>query len=454
MSDFKVFHKSIKGASHISSGKPCQDYSASFDVDGVQIAVVCDGHGGSTYVRSDIGARIAVETAIDCLKNFVRCISDEVFVGTSFSITAKPKHNPFVDVDGRKLRFEDMNDSQKQWAKQAESYCESEEKNIEQQRIVKDLLNQIYNAWVKAISSDAKKHSFNKKEQAALKDSDISKAYGCTLLAYLRTPRYWLAFQIGDGSIYCCDEKLVWQKPVPDDYSCFLNYTTSLCDSNPIPEFRYAFNGEGVSPVAVMLSSDGVEGSLRTKENIEDFYEQIIGLCLDGDNVDEELQSYLPKLSEDGSRDDVSVAGMVDLSMIDITDIKKRMTVKRRSRAIRTEYRDKKSEIDGIDSRIDTLKIKLDRQKDIRFMKQTELDELREDLKVKEKNMEDLGRSIEEIKKEIAELRESLKVKKTELEAWKNDSKNEMAELEAGLKEDENENNKDNQINKNSISNW
>ncbi len=450
MSDIKVFHKSVKGASHNTSGKPCQDYSVSFEEDGIQIAVVCDGHGGSTYVRSDIGARLAAETAIDCLRHFVRCISDEVFAGSSFSITAKPKHNPFVDVDGRKLRFEDMNDSQKQWAKQAESYCDSEERNIEQQKIVKDLLNQIYSAWVKAIALDEKKHSFNKKEQTALRDSDISKAYGCTMLAFLRTPRYWLAFQIGDGTIYCCDNKLSWKKPVPDDCTCFLNYTTSLCDADPLSEFRYAFSGMGDMPIAVMLCSDGLDGSLRTEDNLQDFYEQIIGLYADGDNVEEELQSFLPKMSADGNHDDISIAGIVDLELIKTAEIMKKMELKKKEREIKSEYRAKKTEIDAVKSRIETLTIKLDRQKDARFMKQSELDELRQEVSVRENEVREIEKTIEAFKSEIKELNETLKEKETKFDAWRFTIKNEMANLES---EQQNKDD-DNLSNQNNIHNW
>lgn len=449
MSDLKVFHKSVRGASHITSGKPCQDYSASFDEDGIQIVVVCDGHGGSTYVRSDIGAKLAAENAIDCLRNFVRCISDDVFLGKSFSITAQPKHNPFVDVDGCQLRFEDMDDTQRQWAKQASSYCDSEEKCIEQQKIVKDLLNQIYNAWVKAIALDAKKHSFNKKEQTALKDSDISKAYGCTMLAFLRTPKYWLAFQIGDGTIYCCDNKLSWIKPVPDDYTCFLNYTTSLCDADPLLEFRYAFSGLDDMPIAVMLCSDGLDGSLRTEDNLQDFYEQIIGLYSDGDNVEEELHGFLPKMSADGNHDDISIAGIVDLESIKTAEIQKKMDLKKREREIKSEYRTKKTEIDAVKSRIEMLTIKLDRQKDAHFMKQTELDELRQEVSVRENEVSEIEKTIEAFKSEIKELNKSLKVKEAEFDDWRFTIKTEMANLEY---EQQNEDD-DNASNQNNIQN-
>jgi len=57
------------GASHLRRGAPCQDASGSIgfhDAGGqpIQVLVVSDGHGGSRYVRSDVGARLACAVAM------------------------------------------------------------------------------------------------------------------------------------------------------------------------------------------------------------------------------------------------------------------------------------------------------------------------------------------------------------------------------------------------------
>jgi len=113
-----VFNKSVRGASHIASEKPCQDYSISYDECGITIAVVCDGHGGNTYFRSDIGAKIAAEITLDQLRGFAQSIPSEMFLNKDFSITAKPKRNPFIDSDGKRVRFEDLNETQQRYALQ------------------------------------------------------------------------------------------------------------------------------------------------------------------------------------------------------------------------------------------------------------------------------------------------------------------------------------------------
>lgn len=431
MLESKVFHKSIKGASHILSGKPCQDYSCSFRDHEVSIVVLCDGHGGSTYFRSDVGARIAADISIQMLIDFVRCIPPSTFKGLSFSITAQPQKNPFIDADGNKVRFEELGEDQKKLAIQARSFLESENQCSEQQSVIKDLLSQIYQKWMSQIEEDVTKNPFSRKERDVLSGLGIEKAYGCTLLAFLQTKDYWLSFHIGDGRIMCCDDSLNWRNPVPEDCACFLNYTTSLCDSNPLIEFRYAFNGIEQAPLAVMLCSDGLDGSLRTNENLQDFYEQIIGLFLDGDDVESELDGYLPSLSDSGNKDDISIAGIVNLLNSDESQLRQRMMLKKKNRDIRMEYRNRKTDIESICSKLEVLEMKFERMKDIRFDKQTELQDLQQQLKDKQKEVSEYEKSVDSLRKEIEELKDELKRKRNELDAWKFTIKNEMAEIEA-----------------------
>ena len=432
-----IFHKSVQGASHIASGKPCQDYSLSYEEQGITIAVVCDGHGGKTYFRSDTGARLAAEITLDILKGFAHSMPSDIYASKKFSITARPQRNPFIDSDGNRVRFEDLNEGQQKYALQAQAYIEAEGKYQEQRSCIEALLSQIYAEWIEQINKDTRKNPFDKKERQILDKLGVEKAYGCTLLAFLKTTDYWLSFHIGDGKIMTCDSSLNWEMPVPEDCACFLNYTTSLCDSNPICEFRYAFNGIDNPPIAAFLCSDGVDGSLRTQENLQDFYEQIIGLVLDGDNVTDELTNYLPTLSESGNKDDISISGYVDLSNIDCESLRKRIDISKKKRDIKSDYRARKSEIESINDRIESLNIKYERQKDLRFEKQTELDDMRQGIELKEKELKAIEETVSSIKNESEELKNKLDIKRKDFEDWKFTIKNEMAESEAELKNDE-----------------
>ena len=66
---------SERGSSH-ADGAPNQDavgFARAVDADGAEVwlAAVSDGHGGRRYVRSDVGARLAVRCALDVLTEAV-----------------------------------------------------------------------------------------------------------------------------------------------------------------------------------------------------------------------------------------------------------------------------------------------------------------------------------------------------------------------------------------------
>ncbi len=430
MSNSFSFHKSVIGASHMRSGKPCQDFSVSYSDNNVTILIVCDGHGGNTYCRSDKGARIAANVCKEQLLKFAELTPTDIFSDTIFAITAKPQKNPFIDADGNRVRYEDLGESQQQYAKQAQAYVEAENICVNQQLYIKQLLIDIYTEWRDRIIRDYEQYPFARKELNALNGYGIERAYGCTLLAFMQTEHYWLAFQIGDGKILVCNKELEWDIPVPSDCACFLNYTTSLCDNNPVIEFRYAFNGVETNPFAVVLCSDGLDGSLRSHDNLIDFYEQIIGLCIDGDNVEKELSTYLPQLSEIGNKDDISLSGKIDLSRCEPIKVQEIMKLKKESRTIQTEHRIRKQEIETISSRLETLRIKLSRQKDSYSTQQIELDEMRQKVREREVAMEELDKTIKTFRNEVEELEKVLDEKKYSFESWKFTSKNKMAEIE------------------------
>lgn len=49
------------------------------------IAIVCDGHGGERYFRSDIGAQKAIEATKECISSFIREIDESLFIGKEFT---------------------------------------------------------------------------------------------------------------------------------------------------------------------------------------------------------------------------------------------------------------------------------------------------------------------------------------------------------------------------------
>lgn len=324
MNDIIVFNSTHKGASHYKSGKPCQDYSISHKADdgSLYVAIVCDGHGGDSYVRSDRGSRLAAEITLEVVKEFVANAEASLFIGKKGEVTARPEDDDpmFGSSSYKKLRniIGDLTESQQQERDQFELFYRQVKDIHEQDKTFTDLFACIYNKWLAAIKQDMQDDPLTDSEKSSLGKLSFTKAYGSTLIAFVRTPIYWFAFHIGDGKCLACDRNFDWREPIPWDYKCFLNITTSLCNSNPMPAFRYSFDGTGRFPAAVVLGSDGLDDSWVTMQNLENFYSKILSLFLELGYADtmKELDEYLPRLSEKGSRDDMSVAGIVNMDAI------------------------------------------------------------------------------------------------------------------------------------------
>lgn len=355
----KVFAVSRLGASHIKSGKPCQDYSLKWENGNgqCQIVIVADGHGGSTYVRSDTGSRLLSEITLANLQSFVTSpYAISLFSGKKGKVTARP--------DGPRrmpLRPEDRSEQQIELLKQDREFAQQVSALTDVDNAMQQLFRVIHGQWTDAITKDSVQRPFTNEEKAALGNNRIAKAYGSTLMAFVRTPIYWLAFHLGDGKMVAADNYGLWSEPVPWDCNCFLNVTTSICQSNPLPSFRYAFDGTGNFPAAVFLGSDGIDDSWCTTQNLHNFYTSLLEIFhsdeeeqKDFNNTVEELAQYLSALSEKGSRDDMSVAGIIDMSKLNL--ICQLAELRKRGNALKAERDKLNHEVKEMESSIEKQK--------------------------------------------------------------------------------------------------
>lgn len=286
----QCYNFSCQGESHKADEKPCQDasFSAVYD-DGLAIAIVCDGHGGERYFRSDVGARMATEVIRDTVRTFVEHVDKSLFTGKPFTaveaITSEEvvrKQTP-VDLALRQLFSSIICQWNQRIADHADSTPLSE---WEQQHVDPKYITEL-------ASSETKE-----------------KQYGCTLMVYVQTPDYWLAFHLGDGKCISFQHEPFWHEPIPWDERCFLNKTTSLCDSDAINEFRYCYEGDGHYPMAVFLGSDGMDDSFGEDDNLVNFYIQVVKMLVNEglEATVHSIEEELPQLSKIGSKDDMSVA--------------------------------------------------------------------------------------------------------------------------------------------------
>ena len=281
------------GESHKVVDKVCQDYSYSnIYEDGVAIAIVCDGHGGQRYFRSDIGARLACQVTEEKIRIFIDTVGGSLFIDKPYMA------NSAIATQINNDQFE------------KESIID---------KSLRQLFSSIIYEWNVRIHEHAESTCLTEQELSNIEDSwktdfenrvNIEKVYGCTLMTYIQTKDYWLAFHIGDGKCVSFNAEGKWSEPIPWDERCFLNKTTSLCDSNAIDEFRYCYQGNGIFPIAIFLGSDGLDDSFGSEDNLANFYVQILKkiVKVSKESVMEEIRAALPKLSAIGSKDDMSVA--------------------------------------------------------------------------------------------------------------------------------------------------
>lgn len=399
MADIISFGVSVIGSSHIKSNKPCQDAVFHKKEDnGTYIAIACDGHGGETYVRSDRGSIIAAQVAYEKIVEFVDRTDLNVFLNRKGAVTAIPTKNPLLDKNGRDLEMKDLSESEQEIVKQNIQYVRSVESAPKHEKLFRELFDDINETWRAKITDDFNESPFTIEEKEALGDTDLVKAYGTTLLAFVRTPFYWFSFQIGDGKILCADRNFQWEEPVPWDHSCFLNYTTSLCEKNPVRSFRYAFDGTGSFPVAVTVGSDGIDDTFISKDSLHNFYSLL--LCNFHEQGVEKtvksLESYLPELSEKGSHDDMTIAGIVDLDALEngvkIFDInskgsdlvKQRNSIKKEIKDLENQYTNLKEKLKELNNKIKEIKNEID-------LNTNKKDSILKKLSITQKKLEDFS---------------------------------------------------------------
>lgn len=264
-----------RGSEHIRQNKPLQDFSGSTNDrwKSYAYALIADGHGGEKYFRSEHGSRIAVLCAVEEI--------NKVLKDLLFHIKKKE-----VDVIDKSL---------------------------------KNLCAKILLAWRERVCAHFSEHPLTEDERKQCEvlkitlpilEEEIPTLYGSTLLsaAYFEKFEFWFALQIGDGKTVAIREDGSVFCPVPEDEGMGFGVTASLCGARAAEHFFYSFGFGRLGGIAVM--SDGLTDSFD-KDKLPDFILNIQKNALaDRERTKGELEAFLPKLSEQGSGDDVSLAGI------------------------------------------------------------------------------------------------------------------------------------------------
>ena len=292
MFNYKAFDVNSIGYSHLHSEKkkPMQDCSISLNSSDHAVALISDGHGSAPYLRSDRGSKLAVETASQVLE----------------SVYIKYKS------------FDGMSEAQIG-------------------AIKKEISEQLGSQWIKAVTEDYEKDPISEAELLSFKDdilanpsvdtqnrwkryytgykkgTSVLKAYGCTLIGLLICEGYCLGVHVGDGKCVAVYEDASCDKPIPWDEACIANICTSMCDE----ELRCRVQIFPKRPIAAFVASDGLDDTFGDGGKLDNFYRKVCyNIIQKGESYIEDLQASLPILSEKGSKDDMSIAGVYDMEKL------------------------------------------------------------------------------------------------------------------------------------------
>jgi serine/threonine protein phosphatase PrpC len=275
------FDAKSRGISHIENGKPCQDASSAYLGlnNTIGVACVADGHGGNKYFRSDKGSKIAVQIAVKSLFDFCGTLARE--------------REAFFSQKSEEKRKSDIIAHLKQ------------------------LEGNIIYQWRNAVLKDYTENLLTDHERDICNDNKINPddvpsncmfIYGTTLLAGLISDSFWFVLQIGDGLCVVLENEESIIIPIEEDERLAFGRTTSLCDNDAIENFRESF---GFSPIAgFTVATDGIADSFEQEKYLQFNKELYNNFTTTPDKAQTELDTYLPVISERGSRDDVSIAGI------------------------------------------------------------------------------------------------------------------------------------------------
>ncbi len=267
---YKAYNFTVIGASHKKAKRPCQDASVSLNKEDYILTAVCDGHGGDDYFRSDKGSEFAV-------KAVKKCMNDANII-------------PML------------------------TYYANDE--IKVNEMLLQLEKSIISEWNDLVESDYAVNPFTDEELEQVNPrmrfryaigEKIECAYGTTMLVNVITDDFWFGIHIGDGECVSVDFEGNFEHPIPHDNNCVFNFTTSICDRTAIYNMRHHFST--ILPKALFIASDGVDNCFDSHDKLHDFYSMVLQSFDDYSEMGAivELLDYLPKMSQKGSGDDISL---------------------------------------------------------------------------------------------------------------------------------------------------
>ena len=269
------FAVSIRGESHVQSGKPMQDYSVAVKNEDICVAVVCDGHGADKHFRSEIGSKLAAEIASEKLCEFAACYP-------TWSTVEKSR-----------------------------------------KALIKRLKLVILTEWQNGVEAYTVANPFTEEELSKVSATykqrcsyDQASPYGTTMLAALICKDYYLLLMIGDGAIIQINpdftsNMVVFPGKIELDDGPH-GPTDSMCASDNYRKlFDICEKIEEDNAIAFALCSDGLSEAFSTDKSLMDKLKNYLNFFAEEgmDSAVEAITAQLNQLTKiSWAQDDISLA--------------------------------------------------------------------------------------------------------------------------------------------------
>ncbi len=259
-----VLTETVRGASHHRNGLPNQDavaYHQPLEGHVPLLAAIADGHGSKHCSHSHLGAKFAVEAALENVNSLF--------------------NTPNLTLPQIRMLAENVPKA-------------------------------ISNCWRNKIDAYINNH-LRIENSLQIKPGTKNRylPFGTTLLVSCVLTECILYWQLGDGDIAIINRDNSLTLPMADDARLLGNDTTSLCSSKPWQDFRFTFMPlVDTSPKALFLVTDGYKNSFKLTEG---FYQALADISefIDTDgaaSVQQALAGWLNETSQQGSGDDITLA--------------------------------------------------------------------------------------------------------------------------------------------------
>lgn len=298
---------SVRGANHARAARPNQDALRWLPAPGALICALSDGHGSDKCFRSDLGALLAVQTALTV-------IPDTLMEGAPAKAAALTERLPRIIVDAWRQAVEchlaEAPFTDAEWARlSAQAGDAAQPAGIP-----------VQTQYLASLRRTAGRATGGPMPEVEV---NWGLAYGATFLLCVVTPEFILYAQLGDGDILLVSQAGTVARPNwRADPRLFANETTSLCMPEAWAEMRVdvqpiaAPNGEPAddvqpvpTPALILLATDGYANSFVDDSAFVRVGSDLLALVrTDGfEAVCAGLPAWLEETSRLGSGDDITV---------------------------------------------------------------------------------------------------------------------------------------------------